>query len=565
LRKHILFFALLAIACHAYCQSDMQVKNLAAFCKYWGFLKYYHPATSKHNIDWDTVLVNNYPKVKAAKTKENFNAVLLSISKKLGELKPVTHPFNPPDSLSINADFKWMEDTTVINSQTCEYLKRIKKNHKPFNNKYIGVSFLGGNTLIKEKPYPEMVYPNEAYRFLALARYWNIIDYYYPDKYLMDNDWNLSLEKAIPIFFGALDKEDYYRAIEWITARTNDSHADWVTRPYIDSSYKTPPIGIFYHNDSLTITYIINDSIANLFNIKTGDTIISINGKSVREIWQDVKEHHSASNESHAEYAYANSSFMTRSKQDSSILVIIREGKKIQTKMKNYSIKEIMEIWKYQKQKSHPSCSIRTDTLSGKKYGYLNMGTLKGKDVNRFLKQMKSIDYLVLDIRNYPAHFAWPKLANKLITGNKYVAKYTEPDYSYPGYIKYNPNIFIGGIFKNTIGTNGKNHYRGKVIILIDHSTQSQAEYETMTLSLAPNTTIIGTQTSGADGDVCTVVFPGNYKNTFTEIGWFYADGRQTQRIGIVPDIKVEYTVQSQLSGTDPVMQRTLEYIRNGK
>jgi carboxyl-terminal processing protease len=195
------------------------------------------------------------------------------------------------------------------------------------------------------------------------------------------------------------------------------------------------------------------------------------------------------------------------------------------------------------------------------------MGTLKKKEVNKFLRQMNGIDYLIIDIRNYPPNWAWLKLANRLISGRKYVAMYSYPNYDYPGYVKYNPNKTYSMIFKisNAKGTNGNNYYEGNVIILINHTTMSHAEYVTMGLRLAPKATVIGTQTAGADGNVSSVIFPGNYSVWFTGLGWYYEDGRQTQRIGIVPDIKVDYTLLNQFNHTDPIMQRALELIRTGK
>ncbi len=564
MKKYSLLLCFISFFQIGYSQSDLQVKNLAAFCKVWGFLKYYHPAVSKSNIDWDTVLTNNYPKVKDSKTKEEFNHILLSIAQRLGELKTIKNSFNHPDSLAINADFKWMDDTTILSSLVCNYLQRVKKNHKPFKNKYVGTYFWEGTTEIKEKPYPEMVYPNEAYRFLSLARYWNIIDYYFPDKYLMDTNWNMSLERAIPIFINAPNQEEYYRAIEWITARTDDSHATFVEDPDKQSylKYKVPPFAAFYHNDTLTIWYITSDYLANLFNIKKHDEIISINGKSIKALWQDVRAHHSASNESFAHFGFDNGIIV--SENDSSILVILREGKIIRTTVRNYSGKELMAMIKYDYstyQKN--SFKIKTDSVSGKKFGYIYMGLLKRKEINRIFRQMKGIDYLVIDNRDYPSSNIHAKLGNKLVKGRKYIASYTQPDYRYPGYLKYYEHPEIAP-FSSKVGSK-KNYYKGKVIILVDHSTASSAEYLTMVLQLAPNDVVIGTQTAGADGDIATVAFPGNYSANFTGLGWFYADGRQTQRVGIVPDIKVNYTTPFRPNRNDPIMQRALEYIRNGK
>lgn len=560
MKKQLLLFGFISILQVGYSQNDFQVKTLAAFCRVWGFLKYYHPYSSRKDVDWDTVLVNNYPKVKAAQNKEEFNRILLTISQRLGELRPIAHPFVPSDPVSINADFKWMDDTTILNSQICSYLQRVKKNHKPFKNKYIGIYSGRGTTEIKEKSYPEMLYPNEAYRFLSLARYWNIIDYYFPDKYLMDTNWNISLERAIPIFVNTPNQEEYYRAIEWITARTDDSHAAYVETPDKQSylNYKRPPFAAFYHNDTLTIWLLTSDSLARLFNIKKRDEIISINGKSIKQLWQDVREHHSASNDSYAHYLFDNR--IVESEKDSSTLILLRKGSIIKATVKNYSGIELMAFLKYHPSSPKKSFKILTDSVSGKKYGYVNMGSLEDKEINPILEQMKGINYLILDIRNYPKYWtAWHELANKLILGKKYVAMYSQPNYEYPGYITYHHNV------KPRIGNKRKNYYSGKVIILIDHQTVSQSEFETMTLRLVPHATVIGTQTAGADGDIATIVFPGNYSVWFTGLGWFYADGRQTQRIGIVPDIKVDYTTPFKPNPMEPIMQRALELIRTGK
>lgn len=520
-------------------------------------------------MDWDTVLVDNYPKVKAAQTKEEFNKILLSITQKMGELKPVKHPFHPSDSEAINADFKWMEDTTIINSQLCDYLKRVKTNHKRFRNKYLKASDIDNPKLFGEKSYPEMAYPNEAYRFLSLARYWNIIDYYFTNKYLMDSNWNISLERTIPIFIQAKDTSEYYKAIQWLVSRTDDSHGFGINPPrgsFLDRKFYTP-FRTFYANDSLVIVKIINDSICKKNDIRLGDVITKFDGNPVKEFWEDVRTHYSFSTESQAKYELG--SVLVTPQKDAVTLEILRDGKQLTKTVsclnaRNY-IMSFNDIKNYNKEyaKKHPSFAICTDTVSGKKYGYINMGVLQLKEVKNVFKQMKDIDYLIIDARNYPKMSA-VYLTRKLMGVKKVVARYNAPDYSYPGYVKYYPQPYISAFCKR-VGSHHKNYYKGKVIILVDHLTQSAAEYNVMQLQQVPNSVVIGTQTAGADGNVSPVTFPGNYKFCFTGLGWFYADGRQTQRIGIIPDIKVEYTIQTKVKQIDPIMQRALELIRTGK
>src|SRR5580658_7465507 len=65
--------------------------------------------------------------------------------------------------------------------------------------------------------------PSREQRLLALARFWNIIHYFYgyPDNLA---DWNAVLPEFIPIFESANTWRDYVFAISRLASRTSDSH-----------------------------------------------------------------------------------------------------------------------------------------------------------------------------------------------------------------------------------------------------------------------------------------------------------------------------------------------------
>ena len=90
------------------------------------------------------------------------------------------------------------------------------------------------------------------------------------------------------------------------------------------------------------------------------------------------------------------------------------------------------------------------------------------------------------------------------------------------------------------LGSNKKSAYQGKVVLLVDERTQSQAEFTAMGFQAAPNTTVIGSTTAGADGNYSRIILPGGLATGISGIGVFYPDGSPTQRIGIVPDIEIK-------------------------
>ena len=103
--------------------------------------------------------------------------------------------------------------------------------------------------------------------------------------------------------------------------------------------------------------------------------------------------------------------------------------------------------------------------------------------------------------------------------------------------------------------------YTGKIVILIDEVSQSQAEYTTMAFRVAPNATVIGSTTAGADGNVSGIPLPGGLRSMISGIGVFYPDKKPTQRVGIIPDIEVRPTVGGIRSGRDEVLEAALRHI----
>jgi C-terminal processing protease CtpA/Prc len=83
-----------------------------------------------------------------------------------------------------------------------------------------------------------------------------------------------------------------------------------------------------------------------------------------------------------------------------------------------------------------------------------------------------------------------------------------------------------------------------------------------MALRTAPDVTIIGSQTAGADGNVSLIRLPGGISTYFSGLGVFYPDGRPTQRIGIVPDIVVQPTLRGLREGRDEVLEAALQFLR---
>ena len=195
--------------------------------------------------------------------------------------------------------------------------------------------------------------------------------------------------------------------------------------------------------------------------------------------------------------------------------------------------------------------------LLGNNIGYVNMGEIKDRHISAMIENLKSTKAIIFDMRNYP-NGTFREISNFLNNEEKEFAIYIRPDYTYPGKYKWDKGTKSGI-------ENNKDNYKGKVIVLLNEESISQSEWTAMCFQTAPNTTIIGSQTAGADGNVSDFDSIKEFYSRFTGLGVFYPDRRETQRIGIVPDIEVKPTIKGIQEGKDEVLDRALAFIETGK
>ena len=130
--------------------------------------------------------------------------------------------------------------------------------------------------------------------------------------------------------------------------------------------------------------------------------------------------------------------------------------------------------------------------------------------------------------------------------------KFTNGNVNYPGEFTFGKQL--------SIPSKGKT-YKGKVVVLVNEISQSQAEYTTMGFKVGDNVTIIGSTTAGADGNISSINLPGGLRTSISGIGVYYPDGTETQRVGIIPDIEVKPTIEGIKQERDELMEKAIEII----
>ncbi|MFH0895945.1 MAG: S41 family peptidase [Bacteroidota bacterium] len=525
-----------------------EVSRLESLCKVWGFLKYYHPKVATGELDWDKELILKVPQVKAAKTKEELSQIYIDWISNLGIVKSCKRCNRKyADSMKYNLNIGWISDKNFFTDELITRLSYIRDNRNQKSNFYVYRFEWAAPDFSREKSYNEMDFPNEEYRLVALFRYWNIINYYFPYKYVIGKDWNIVLNEMIPKFILAKDKFEYTAACSELTSSVNDSHAAYQAKDgfFFWGTYSVPFRYKIIGNKAIVTERII-DSLCKENDIMLGDVILKINGRELKEEIAEKGKYIGASNEPTRMRNL--SRLLLRGHCDSILITFERNGDIITKTVKRYynttplKLKEIdMPVYK--------------ELSNG--IGYVNTGKLKIGQVDSIMAKMKNMKAIIIDVRNYPAGTMFA-LAEHLCKDKLPFAKFTKPDPTFPGMFRWVPAYKCGK-------KNNTEYYKGKVILLFDETTQSHAEFTCMALQTAPDVTCIGSQTAGADGNVTTIPFPGGGKAWMTGLGIYYPDGRKTQRVGIKPDIVITPTIEGIRKGKDEILDRAIQYIETGK
>jgi C-terminal processing protease CtpA/Prc len=542
---------LLSIA--SYCQTSISDTNkIATFCKVWGFLKYHHPIVAKGKYDWDKEFLEKLSIIEHANTKEEISDFYKNWIKGLGKLKKDSKRTPPSNAILSNYDFNWLKDTLVFSKGVTKLLLQVQNNTRA-KNYYVKRNFLGlaAAFYVNENIYQDSILPSTAMRLLVLSRYWNIVNYFYPYKYLTDTNWQSVISEFVPKLIAADNIQNYHFTFLELFASLNDTHTDF--NPQLFGSYKLPPFNNKIINDKIIVLDPYNDSICKRHDIKYGDVILAINGKSVKSIIDYYSKYVSASNYASLCRQLA-PQYLWSDVKDSAVLTCERDGQIFNRVLPAYPnnllSKDFRTLWI---QSSAKPTVISFNSLN-KNIAYINLGRVKSKkEMKKVLKNVRKTDAVILDIRNYPKNITFRPITNFFCTSRKPFAKYANQSIKYPGTLVWSKTTHCGK-------HRGKK-YKGKVAVLIDESTISRAEHFTMALKTILNVVLIGSHTAGANGSNHAFMLTATVPTSFSNQAAYYPNGDQMQRKGIVPDIEVFPTIEGVRLRKDEVLDKAIEIL----
>jgi C-terminal processing protease CtpA/Prc len=410
-----------------------------------------------------------------------------------------------------------------------------------------------------DKTYEDMPYPAPEYRVLAAFRIWAVIDYFFPYKEFMGEDWNETLRQFIPRMEEAKDALDYSLAVAEMVTHIHDSHGS-ATSPILRKYFgdASAPVRVRMIEGLPVITGFTNSEAAKDAGLEIGDVILKVDGEEAsRRITERLK--YTAHSTPQSGMFYATERSLVRGPKDSTATFTVRD---LHDQVREVKVSRKVE---YMPKTTGDRTGDVLRVLPGN-IGYADLDRLPASNVDEMFEKFKDCPAIIFDDRGYPQGTAWqiaPRLTEK---ADVVAAMFRRRDSMSPdlpnGELSSSQEVTT---FLQRLPHTDKWRYHGKTVMLIDERTVSQAEHTGLFLEAANGTKFIGSPTQGANGDVTNLSVPGGIYVRFSGQGVWHPDGRQLQRLGLQPEIGLRPTLAGIRAGKDEVLDRAIAYLQHGQ
>jgi C-terminal processing protease CtpA/Prc len=544
----IAYIACVTISCHSQSKSREYFVHPCKFvcdypfndttkwaitCRVWGLLKYYHPNVTAGKLDWDEILLDRLDDIHLSSTPEMLNAELKKMLDEAGEYSyEKEEDWN--DSLNMNVNLCWL-DNSFLDHTLQDELKKIAS----LSVKYPSYYSLDFDTTMRlfmpqhEKAYNFDINTLPEYRLLTLFRYWNVIYYYFPHKYLMDKSWDETLTESIFPFINATDEQHYKIAFLKLAASLNDGHG----YTNIEKGYPNESQDIIELVEGETVVKIDKGG------LNKGDIVNGVGERDIDYIRDSLSVLIPASTKGNKEYrinCYVAEMIFFHETD----VTILRKDQKLTVHMFP-SFPDLFE-----KKNPSPHRWISNDI------GYVDLSLLTTEEMNLIFQSFADMKGIIFDLRKTGPYEFSVDLFSRLMSDQKTCL------FPMVIWVLEHPGTFAWWMTEtlpcNDVRTT---RIKGRIVFLINENSQSALETKAWVARTNYNAILIGRPTSGALGQVIQIPLPGNQIAFFSGVGLFSLDGTELQRKGIIPDIEVYPTLETIREGKDEILEAAIEYL----
>lgn len=514
------------------------------YIKIWGVVKYYNPSLKNYIPKLDSAFQTDIKDILAKNNRNTFNKSVEQL------LKYANTSFDLKTSSKIIPRVMEMQDSingwifldrNLTSRNQKEILRLIHANRDSINPFVKNNPDNNGAVFTNEKSYISL-FPSTELRLLALARYWNVINYFFPYKPLMTVDWSSTLNSFTKELIDCKNELAFHQIIVRLCALINDGHGTVSSYPMEKHyGFSQLPIIISYIDNKLLVTKIHKTALNLPF--KFGDILLKVNQKTFEEFYKEDSIYIRGTNINRKKNISANN-FISSNEGKISEVQIMRNDSVIDFLVPSLSISSISD-------KQFSEYKPTLDSCIGENYIYVDISKIDSTDFERLIL-LHNKPYIIVDLRSYP-NWMLNQIADLFASTKTPFAGYYFPDIS-------NPGLFTTPIllYLNPKRTDNKAKYK-QIILLVNYTTLSSGEFLCMAFQALPNVITVGNQTAGADGNVTQILLPGNIVAKFSGLGIQYPNGMKSQQDGV----KIDLYYANKGSGISSGIDEELAFILN--
>lgn len=396
---------------------------------------------------------------------------------------------------------------------------------------------------------PSVLYPTESYR-VAAVQLFNTIRRFHPDRERLRSGWDAAFRRLWPEFFAVSEPKAFSTLVRRFLTATGDGHA--VVKSRYDAELfgsLPPPLRVREIEGQPTVVRVAHP-IAQEAGVRRGDVIVAVDGEPAERRLERLRRYLAASTPQ-AHRLYALNRLLNGSEGSVARLIVRGDSGKDRT----VAVPRMAALLGGTRLSERDGEAVRQ---FGQETVYFDLDRLRPDEADTALERSLRARTLILDLRGYVHETAWP-LAPRLTAKDAPIgARFLRPLVAPPSLL---PDIderqLVEAFVQRLPKDDGRARFRGRLIVLVDERTQSQAEHTALFLE-ACGARFVGTPTAGAVGDVTSIALPHGIFARFSGQSVLHADGRVVQRVGIQPHVVVRPTLSGVRRGRDEVLEAAL-------
>jgi C-terminal processing protease CtpA/Prc len=391
-------------------------------------------------------------------------------------------------------------------------------------------------------------FPALGYRLLAAMRVYGTFRIFSPYASLFTRPWDSVFVSASQHVAQAADALEYTRAIAAFVRETNDTHSQIASTALLRDLFGegTLPLHAQFVDGALVVMRTLS-SIRDTTRLSVGDVIERVDGTRIDARSISLTTYIPASTPQSLRSMLATRAL--RGPQASVATLDVRGADSVRRVVKLQRTGPLVPHDRFAR--GGPAVAMLSPRIA-----YVDLERVNEREVDSVFVTIAGAESLILDLRGLPSSGAWR------VAG--YLNRFGRP---VPGALFTRPNrisVDSGTFWSDTMverAPSAPQRFLGRTVMLMDERTINQGELLALMLGSINGTTLVGSRTQGAVGDITAFALPANMRVFMTGQAALRADGWSPQGRGIEPDLTVVPTLQGVRAGIDEVLTAAFQHL----